>query len=114
MISTEAIESAVDAVMVLLVERRYAEIERITHGVRLSADDIRNIVSDHGIEIVMPPGGRYRELDVIAVSRAEVPTFSVVTDVWTEGDGKSDISMELTVKIDGSDTIIEIDNLHVR
>ncbi|MFD9902449.1 hypothetical protein [Mesorhizobium sp. NPDC059025] len=109
MTSAEAIESAVNTVMALLVERRYAEIERITGGIRMNAGDLGNIVSEYGIEIVMPPEGRYRELDVISVSLAGMPTFSVVTDVWTKIDGKSDVSIEMTVKIDGEDVIVEID-----
>ncbi|CAM5505834.1 hypothetical protein MAUB1S_08449 [Mycolicibacterium aubagnense] len=80
----------------------------------MNAGDLGNIVSDYGIEIVMPPEGRYRELDVISVSPAGIPTFSVVTDVWTKIDGKSDVSIEMTVKIDGEDVIVEIDNLHIR
>lgn len=109
----QAIESAVALVMALLVKRRYEEIEQMTNGIRLSANDIGNIVSGQGIDIVMPPEGKDLELDVIAVSQAAMPTFSIVTDVWTK-DGKSDVSLEMTVKIDEGNTIIEVDNLHVR
>ena len=113
MISEKAVEAAVYRVMRLLVENRYEELERITDGVRIGADEMRNIISDYGIEIIMPPAGKRLELDVVPVSQAETPTFSIVADVWTK-DGKSDVSLEMTVKIDEGNTTIEVDNLHVR
>ncbi len=46
----------------LLVERRFAELEQATDGVRLSADDMEAAVEDMGVSLAMPPESVWREL----------------------------------------------------
>ena len=53
-------------------------------------------------------------MDVIPVGRAHHPAWSVRFDMWTERDGKSDLTLECSVIDRGGEALdVEIDNLHV-
>lgn len=106
------LRDAVARIVELLVRGQYSEIERISGGKRLTAEEVGAAVRDYGRTLKSPPGGEPK-LDVIQVANRTPPTWSVRCDLWTEEEGKSDLSLELTV-IDAADgTVIEVDNLHV-
>lgn len=60
------------------------------------------------------PDSLYDELDVIKVSSATLPTWSITVPLWTKEEGRSDLTLECTVIDNGLQELdIEIDNLHV-
>lgn len=90
-----AMQAAVGNVVSLLVEGSYDVLEAMTRGRRLSASDLRHAVEDYGRTLVPLPAGELDELDVAQVKDAEVPTFHVVVDLWTQAEGRSDLTLEL-------------------
>ncbi len=80
---------------------------------RLTSDDLRTVVRDYGRKLVSPPGDAYKNLDAIPVKGAAVPTWSVRAPLWTEEEGRSDLTLELTIAVGLGAPSIELDNLHV-
>jgi hypothetical protein len=97
-----------------LVNGDYERIASYTHGVRLSADLIERAVGQYGRKLTMPPEAMFEELDVIEVKGAAPRAWSVRCDLWTEEEGRSDLSLEMTfIDQEGEALAVELDNLHV-
>ena len=109
-----AIQTSVVTVVHLLVVGEYDVIESMTHGVRLSAQELRGAVESYGRTLIELPESELDGLDVVTVEGASVPTLSVVVDLWTEEEGKSDLSLELML-IDryGGAYEVQVSDLHV-
>ena len=97
-----------------LVDGNFAAIERYTQGIRLSASMLQQAISDYGRTLVMPPSSELDKLDVIRIEHSNPLAWSIRVDLWTEEEGRSDLSLECTL-IDqpGALLAVEIDNLHV-
>lgn len=97
-----------------LVKRNYERIEAYSGGVRLSASHLAKAVADYGRKLTMPPASAFQELDVIEVRGSSPKAWSVRCDLWTEEEGRSDLTLEMTlIEQDGELLAVEVDNLHV-
>lgn len=102
-----------------LVQRDYDEIEKRTDRVRLSAVELRNAVDEYGRRLLMPPDVAFDELDVVEIdTKGGARAWSVRVDLWTEEEGRSDLSLEMTMREPNEDDgggqlVVEVDNLHV-
>ena len=61
----------------------------------------------------MPPPDALTNLDVIEVEDSVPKQWSVRADLWTKEEGRSDLTLELTLLSDGGGLVAEIDNIHV-
>ncbi len=80
---------------------------------RLTAEDLRQVVHDYGRTFVEPPENAYRNLDAVAVQGSALPTWSVRAPLWSREEGRSDLTLELTIVRDGDRWDVELDDLHV-
>jgi hypothetical protein len=80
---------------------------------RLTASDLRAAIRDYGRTLVSPPPDAYQRLDAVQVQDAMVPTWSVRVPLWTEEEGRSDLTLELTITLGSERPSIELDDLHV-
>lgn len=110
----DSLAAGVRAVIGLLVECRYADLARLTQG-RMSAPDIARAIEDYGNTVTACPEPIDELLDLVEVRDAARPTWSVVAPVFTREDGRSDLSLELTVTetSDGRYDVM-LDNCRVR
>ncbi len=109
----EQLRQPVGKVIELLAAGRYAEIETLTKGVRLSAQEVAKAISDYGRQLVIPPEDAFGLMDVVEIRNAQPPRWSVTMPLWTREEGRSDLSLELTL-IRGQKALdIEIDDIHV-
>lgn len=99
-------------VVELLVAGRYQELERLSQSRRLNAGEIEQAVLDYGRTMVMPPG-RALEMDVVEVEHQKPPAFAVTVTLWSREEGRSNLSLELTLIEHDEGPVVEIDNLHV-
>jgi hypothetical protein len=99
-------------VVKLLVEQRFDELEQVTGGVRLSADEMKDAVDDIGAPLVMPPPASWNALQAVAV-RNWPGAFSVHVDLWT-ANGRSTHAVEMTVHSKNGKPMIEIDDITFR
>lgn len=97
-----------------LCDSNYDAIVEYTNGVRLPADEIQYSVDQYGRTLVMPPDETFEELDVIEILNTPGIEWSVRCPLWTAEEGRSDLSLELTV-VGTSDGNLrtEIDNVIV-
>lgn len=109
---TSQSSKAVITLIKLIVSGQFGKAEEVTHGVRLSAAHLAEAVREYGRTLTLPPGERF-DLDVIEVADRQVPTWSVRYDMWTKEEGRSDLTIELTVEEKNGFTAVEIDNFHV-
>ncbi len=80
---------------------------------RLTSDDLRTAIRDYGRKLVSPPADAYNNLDAVRVKGAAVPTWSVRAPLWTEEEGRSDLTLELTIAVASDAPSVELDDLHV-
>ncbi|WP_132649815.1 DUF7668 domain-containing protein [Rubrivivax gelatinosus] len=79
---------------------------------RMAAETLRIAVESYGRRLVQPP--HYDLADFVAVEGAVAPTWSVVVPLFTAEEGRSDLSLELTmVEKAPGEWEAEVDDLHV-
>jgi hypothetical protein len=88
-------------------------LEKLTGGMRLDEEEIRKAVTDYGRILITPPNSAFELMDVIKVKSAETPRWSITMPLWTQEEGRSDLSMELTVTEQKDGYKIKLDDLHV-
>jgi hypothetical protein len=103
----------VKGVLELLVAGKYAEMEALTHGVRLKAGAIAQSLAEYGARLVMPPEEGFVLMDVVEVKNAEPRRWSIAMPLWTAEEGRSDLTLEMTLIKSGSGFTIQLDDLHV-
>jgi hypothetical protein len=98
----------------MLVQADYDGLERLTDSRRLTATEIAEGVREYGRTLIMPPESAFENLDVIEVSGAKPKEWSVNLHLWTVEEGRSDLTLELTLRENGKEIYdAEIDNIHV-
>lgn len=115
MSTPESVKHAVRRATELLRKEDYSGLAALTNGVRLSAEEIEGAVSTYGRELIELPEIGYAKLDVIAVAGRSPKTWSVEVPLWTQSEGRSDLTLSLTIIEDGPGNgfKLEIDDLHV-
>ena len=94
--------------------RRYEELERRNGGVRLTAGELAGAVRDYGRRIIPPPERGDFLLDVVPIRTGGPAAWSVDVPLWTAGEGRSDLTLQLTVRAKSAGGFdVEIDDLHV-
>ena len=109
----DQLHEAVSVIHNLLVRAEYAQLEKLTGGVRLHAEEIKKAVIDYGRILITPPISAFELMDVIKVRNAEPPKWTITMPLWTQEEGRSDLSMELTITEQKDGYKIELDDLHV-
>jgi hypothetical protein len=106
--------TAVQAVVDLLVRKEYGVIEKMTRGRRLPAEELRRAVEGYGGKLVPPPDDAWRSLEVIAVRHQDIPEYFIAIPLWTEEEGRSDLTLELRLTEIGLELYdVQVEDLHV-
>ncbi|HEY6560411.1 MAG TPA: hypothetical protein VI072_24170 [Polyangiaceae bacterium] len=102
----------VEQIVRLLVSGDYAAVERLTSGRNLTAAELEQAVHDYGRRLVLPAADEFH-VDAIQVTGRVPVTWYVRVDLWTAEEGKSDLSLELSVVEHPQGPLAEMDGLHV-
>ena len=109
----------------MLVAGDYAGLEAVSRGRRLTAEELREAWEEYGgdlrlpgvaaRELRMPPEPVFDNLeDVIELEDATRRAWSVLVDLWTVEEGRSDLTLELVLTETGGEQYdIQIWDLHV-
>ena len=97
----------------MLVAGNYQGIVEVTKRVRLTANEIKRAVDQYHRTLVEIPDGAFDLTDVVEVKGALPKQWSIRMPLWTEEEGRSDLTLELTVIQEGDDFRIELDDIHV-
>jgi hypothetical protein len=105
------VRSIVIDLLVLLADGDYESImERC--GYSLMDDyDLQTAVADYGRKVVAPPAD-YAFMRACELRARAVPTWHVEADLWTEEEGRSDLTLEMTIEFERTGPVIGINNLH--
>ena len=108
------LKATVRRVVTMLARGDYEALERLTKGVRLAGAGLAEGVREYGGNLVLPPNEAFDNLDVGEVEGAQPREWSVNVDLWTAEEGRSDLTLELTLR-EGRKEIydVEIDNIRV-
>jgi len=80
----------------------------------MKAGEWRRGVEEYGKKLILPPPEDLDTADVVSLRGSEDSAWSVWYRLWTEEEGKSDLSVELTVRsIGGDDMNVTLDDLRV-
>lgn len=97
----------------LLVAGDYQEVVRLTGGVRLDAESIRKAITQYGRALVLPPESVYEQMDVIEIGNAVPQKWSINMPLWTAEEGRSDLTLSITVIRMDETYSMELDDIHV-
>ena len=98
----------------MLVHGDYEGLEKLTNGKRLYATEIRDGVNDYGRTLVMPPDSTFDKLNIVRVEGITPAKWDVRVDLWTQEEGRSDLTLELTLKDNDNELYdVQLDNIHV-
>jgi hypothetical protein len=115
LIDSAKLRSTVSALTGRLAQGDYEGLCRLANGSRLAATEVERVVRDYGRRLVTLPVEAFQTIDVVPVSNSNPQRWSVVVPLWSEEEGRSDLSLELTVEdLPGAAYSVEIDDLHVR
>ena len=106
------LEPIVRSIVSGIVNGRYEVVISECSASRLTHDDLRRVITEYGRTFVEPPPNAYRELDVVRVGVEDQPTWSVWAPLWSIEEGRSDLTLELTIKQEGDRWVVELDDLH--
>ena len=108
-----SIKSEVSDVVDMLVRGDYDAVVERSNGERLTAAELEQAIADYGRTLQKPGSGWWDTVDVTPVGDGD-DEFYVAAPLWTEEEGRSDLTLELSVaKTDSGDYSIEVDDLHV-
>jgi len=109
----DQIQHAVGQTIELLVTGKYADLERLTHGTRLTANEMAKAVADYGKQLTLPPQDGFKLMNMVEVKNAQPKRWSVTMPLWTKEEGRSDLTLELTAIKRDNKVSIELDDIHV-
>ena len=70
-------------------------------------------INDYGRKLVLPPEDVFELMDVVEVRNAQPQQWSVAMPLWTREEGRSDLSIGVTVIADEDGYSVELDDIHV-
>ena len=97
----------------LLVTGEYEKVARNTNGQRLDSRAIEGAIHNYGRTLAMPPNTAFEQLDIVQVTNADPTRWSIRMSLWTVEEGRSDLSIELTLIEVKEGYVIELDDIHV-
>jgi hypothetical protein len=97
----------------LLVREEFDVLEKLTSGVRLSADELKQATTDFAFRLMPWPHGVDIPMEVGRIEGRDPTAWYVVFPAYTAEEGRSDLSLELTLTRSGDDFDVEFEDLHV-
>lgn len=94
----EELKQLIRSVLEQLVHRRYTELEHLTGGKRLTANEIRSAVSEYGRTLRMPP--HLNDIDTVPIASVPGGSWSIYVPLYTEEEGRSDLTLLLRINRD--------------
>jgi len=95
-----------------LVQGKFVKISRDGRSGRLDATQLQYAINKYGNRLTMPPDSSFEEIEGWLVDTEVLPTWSTEFDLWTADEGKSDLTLLLTISDTWNGIVrIEIDDL---
>lgn len=112
--SQAARNAVVGQLVALLAAGEFEKLDRLAPRSRVSAQQIEAALKQYGRRLLPLPGAAYELIDYITVRNATPPEWSVVVPLFTEEEGRSDLSLELSmVEVNPHKYEVQVDDIHV-
>lgn len=106
--------SVVERLVAKLASGDYEEVIRLAPGSRVSAEQLAAAVVDYGRRLQPLPSHALALIDYVAVRQSSSPAWSVVVPLFTLEEGRSDLSLELSMaEVEAGTYEVQIDDIHV-
>ncbi|MGH3973073.1 MAG: DUF7668 domain-containing protein [Pseudonocardiaceae bacterium] len=113
-IQANAIKTAVQIAIDLLVRGEFDALEAMIRGRRLNAAQMAAAINEYGRTLVVPPEYAWELLDVVQVTNSDPPLYDVRMPLFTKEEGRSDLTLFLTLReFDRGLLETEIDGIYV-
>lgn len=113
-LDTQKLFRTLHQIITMLVKEDYQALESLSNGIRLTSLEIETAVKEYPGTIVMPLESAFENIDVIEISGSEPKEWSVNFDLWTAEEGRSDLTLELTLTDNNKQTYeVQLDDIHV-
>lgn len=109
----EYLKSIVWNVVNLLAHPEQIDIYDVFSQSRVARDDLFRFIEEYGRTLVSPPVGVYDNLNAVRVSDELRELWAVAAPLWTKEEGRSDLSIELTINLSHDQPIVELDDCRV-
>jgi len=103
-----ALRSVVDE----LVRGNYAALERDGRAGRVGAEGLQRAIAEYRRHLIDLPDEAFEVSGAIEVTN-QARTWAVDLDLWTEEEGRSDLTLSATVTETSSGVQVKIEDLHV-
>ena len=94
-----------------LAKGNYSIIKEPPFQSRCNPEDIARVIEDYGRTITNLPNEAFNFYKAIPV-KGEKSKYALDVDLWTKEQGRSDLTLQLTVS-DQENLVIEVDDLHI-
>jgi hypothetical protein len=111
--SFDVVRSIIRRIIDLISDGRYDLVLRACSRSRLTEIDIEGVVVGHGRTFIHAPADFDKYLDAVLIEGRSVPTWSVRVPLWTREEGRSDLTLELTIAENPDEPNVELDDLKV-
>ncbi len=111
--TTEDMLVIVRRVADLIADARYEDAVRSCTLSRLSPTDLAAVIEDYGRTFVALPDDFGTCVDSVAIQTTAHPAWSVRAPLWTVEEGRSDLTLEMTIEDRPGQPRIELDDLKV-
>ena len=101
------------ALVEALVEGHFDQLERDGRSGRLSSHELKEALKAYGRTIITLPEEAFNFVDIYPVKGRQA-TWAVDVPLWTAEEGRSDLTLSLTVSESRERVRLEIDDLHVQ
>jgi hypothetical protein len=108
----DQIRSIVIDLLVLLADEDYDSVMERCGNSGMTSDELRTAIRDYGRKVIAPPAD-YACINTYERESTAVPTWAVEADLWTEEEGRSDLTLSVTIAFEPSGPTVRLDNLHV-
>ncbi|MCC5847773.1 MAG: hypothetical protein JJU29_06720 [Verrucomicrobia bacterium] len=108
------IQNIVKKIVQAISNNNYEKITEITNNQRVSSKVIKSEIEEYGRTICVPNQDVFKNIDIVYVEDSNPNQYSVRFDLYTEEEGLSDLTLEMTFFITESNHVTtEIDGIHV-
>ena len=105
--------SVVQDIVSKLAVGDFEGVEFLTRKERMTAEEMKQAIEEYGRTLVDLPQEGLRALEFTRIRSATPSKWSVAVPLWTEEEGRSDLTLELTLTEEQTWTKIELDDIHV-
>jgi hypothetical protein len=106
--------STISVLSELLAQKDYERFCGFARSSRLTPGDVRRVIEEYRRCVVPLPDTAYPQINIVPVSGSRPQQWNVIMPVWTEEEGRSDLSLDITLQDSDAKTYsVEINDLHV-